>query len=57
MQTLQASLSLHNEQTFVELKIEGMILTMMSTAAGMEFPIAQDNRRTDTAASCENCGL
>jgi hypothetical protein len=37
--------------------MDGMSLTIKSTAAGMDLPIAQARRRTDTAANSENCGL
>jgi len=56
MQSWHLLLSLHNEQTFDELTMDGNNLTMRSTAAGIGLFIAHDKRLTEIDAMSENCG-
>ena len=57
MQHWHFDLSWQAEQTFDELTMDGMSLTMMSTVLGMDLFSAQANRLTETVARLVNCGV
>ena len=53
---LHFSLSGHDKQIFDGSIMVGNNLTIMSTAAGMDLPIAHEKRLTEIDAISENCG-
>jgi 3-dehydroquinate dehydratase len=56
MQPLHRPLSLQAKHTLAGSTTVDKILTIRSTAAGIDFPIPQAKRLTDMEAMSENCG-